>query len=58
MFLARTAQACIVCVFFCFVVDPAAAQLSYRFEWGHPSPQGNTVHGFAFADSLSGWAVN
>lgn len=29
----------------------------FTFAWGHPSPQGNPVHGLAFASSLEGWAV-
>lgn len=35
----------------------AAHATDYRYQWGHPSPQGNTVFGMAFASATEGWAV-
>jgi len=35
----------------------AASADPFTYEWGHPSPQGNTIFGIAFADDMNGWAV-
>ena len=36
---------------------PAGAQPVFHYSWGHASPQGNTVFGYAFSDAQNGWAV-
>lgn len=49
----------VVCLFWLMISSRAAFTQSspYAYAWGHPRPHGNTIHGFAFSDSLTGWAV-
>ncbi|MFH1121512.1 MAG: YCF48-related protein [Bacteroidota bacterium] len=43
-------------LFLLICINQSKAQ-GFSFQWGHPSPQGNSVYGIAFKDDLSGWAV-
>ena len=51
-------RATVVAIFAVFALstNPVAAT-DFEYSWGHPSPQGNTVFGLAFANAEVGWAV-